>query len=326
MYMEAAPDGASYSVWAPAKVNLFFEILGKRPDGYHDVETLVAPISLYDRLEFSFEPTEEEDSISLECLDEEGNPGVDLPNDASNLIVKAYYAYLAACDKSQKKRRRSKVFAKIFKKIPTKAGLGGGSSDAMATLLVLNAYDGAGFSKGELACMAGEIGSDTPLFLEESATIGRGRGELIEPFPLGEMWMTLVKPKIGFSTPEVYRKYANSQFHSNCRSLSEALDSLRETNTAENLSRWIWNRLEEPVAALWDKFPEWKSSLGQSSGALGVQMSGSGSAFFVLTCDEESARKVAQEVSLQSNWLEIDAVYVVKTLTPDNNARPSDFI
>lgn len=325
MYMEVAPDGASYSVWAPAKVNLFFEIVGKRPDGYHDVETLVAPISLYDRLEFSFAPTEEEDVISLECLDEEGKPRIDLPNDSSNLIIKAYNSYLAACAREKRERRRSKVRVKIFKKIPTKAGLGGGSSDAMATLLVLNAYDGAIFSKEELARMAGEIGSDAPLFLEESATIGRGRGEIVEPFPLGEIWMTLVKPTIGFSTPEVYRKYAESPFHSVRHSLSEALDSLRETNTAENLSRWIWNRLEEPVAALWDKFPEWKSSLGETTGALCAQMSGSGSSFFALTRDEESARKVAQEVLLLSNSLEIDAVYVVKTLTSDNNFRPSHF-
>ncbi|MGN0930441.1 MAG: 4-(cytidine 5'-diphospho)-2-C-methyl-D-erythritol kinase [Thermoguttaceae bacterium] len=326
MYMEVAPDGASYRVWAPAKVNLFFEIMGKRLDGYHDVETLVAPISLYDRLEFSFAPTEGEDAISLECLDEEGKPRIDLPNDSSNLVVKAYYAYLAACDKEKRARRHSRVCAKILKKIPTKAGLGGGSSDAMATLLVLNAYDGANFSKEELARMAGEIGSDAPLFLEESATIGRGRGEIVEPFPLGEIWMTLVKPTIGFSTPEVYRKYAESPLHSVRHSLSEALDSLRETNTAENLSRWIWNRLEEPVAALWDEFPKWKSSLGQTSGALGAQMSGSGSSFFVLTRDEESAHKVAQEVLLLSNSLEIDFVYVVKTLTPDNNARLSNFI
>ena len=326
MYMEVAPDGASYSVWAPAKVNLFFEIVGKRHDGYHDVETLVAPISLYDRLEFSFDPTDGEDDISLECLDEGGNPRIDLPNDSSNLIIKAYYVYLDACKKEKRGRRSSRVRAKIFKKIPTKAGLGGGSSDAMATLLVLNAYDKANFSKEGLARMAGEIGSDAPLFLEESATIGRGRGEIVEPFPLSEIWMTLVKPTIGFSTPEVYRKYAESPSHSVRHSLSEALGSLREINTAENLSHWIWNRLEEPVAALWDKFSDWKSFLSQTSGALGAQMSGSGSSFFVLTRDEESARKVAQEVLLLSNSSEFDAVYVVKTLTPDNYARPSNFI
>ena len=320
MRIEVLENGALYRVWTPAKINLFFEILGKRPDGYHGVETLVAPISLYDRLDCYFSESDEPE-ITLECLDADGRPRSDVPTDGSNLVAKAYRVYCEEMKKNFSYNKFPKAHVKIFKKIPTKAGLGGGSSDAAGFLSVLKRLGGVRVPQTLLFEAAGRLGSDVALFLEESASIGRGRGELVEPFKLPKLWAAIVKPSFGLSTSDVYRRYSTT-VRSPKRSLDDVLSSIRQYDGdcfAEFMSRLIFNRLEEPASFLWDGVERWKSTLNAFPETLVAQMSGSGTAFFALCSNEENAKRVANSVRdlcRQNPVAEsrVEDVFVVQTL------------
>ncbi len=319
--MYSTPDGALYQVWAPAKINLFFEVLGKRPDGYHDIETLVAPISLYDRLEF-FVDFDSEPGVSLQIFDSLGRPEPSIPADDTNLVAKAYHVFCAEIRKASSQNKLFNIRAKIFKKIPSKAGLGGGSSDALAALSVFNTISGHFFSKSELSELAGRLGSDVPLFLEDGASIGRGRGELVEPFDLPELWTVVVKPKFGLSTPDVYRRHS-SVSHSERRSLEDVLSAIggyKGDDVASLVAGLISNRLEESASSLWDGVARWKSVLESTEGALAAQMTGSGTAFFALYPNESAAIGARSSICAlvnqdSSELLQIEDVFVAKTLT-----------
>ena len=315
MRIDVLEDGSLYRVWAPAKLNLFFEILGKRPDGYHEVETLVAPIDLYDRLDCLFFESDAP-GITLECFDAEGRPRSDVPTDDSNLVAKAYYACSEEISKRYSCNKYWGAHVKIFKKIPTKAGLGGGSSDAAAILLVFKHLAGSVMSSGLLRETAARLGSDVPLFLEEGASIGRGRGERVEPFNLPELWTTIIKPSVGLSTSEVYRRYSTTT-HSPRRSLDEVVESIRRysgDNFGEFMAGRIFNRLEECASLLWDGVERWKSTLKAFSETFAAQMSGSGTAFFALCSSEDSANRVASAVRAESPVDSIEDIFVARTL------------
>lgn len=315
MRIDVLEDGSLYRVWAPAKLNLFFEILGKRPDGYHEVETLVAPVNLYDRLDCRFFESDAP-KITLECFDEDGGPCLDVPTDDSNLVAKAYYA---CSDEISEKCSCNKYLAahvKIFKKIPTKAGLGGGSSDAAALLLVFKRLAGDVMSSSVLHETAARLGSDVPLFLVEGASIGRGRGERVEPFNLPELWSAIIKPSVGLSTSEVYRQYSTTP-HSPKRSVNEVVKSIREysgDNFGGFMGEQIFNRLEECASLLWDGVERWKSTLAAFPETFAVQMSGSGTAFFALCSNEDSANRVASAVRAESPIGSVEDVFVARTL------------
>src|SRR5881392_2455791 len=151
---------------APAKINLSFEIKGRRADGFHEIETLMAPISLADRL--TLERAGDDEAIRFFCDDPS------LPGGDDNLVVRAAKLF----------RKRTKVTSGIAlsleKKIPHGAGLGGGSSDAASTLLGLNEMFEIGLVEEELLELAAQLGSDVPFFIVRSAAICRGRGELVE--------------------------------------------------------------------------------------------------------------------------------------------------
>ncbi len=315
MRIDVLEDGSFYRVWAPAKINLFFEVLGKRPDGYHEIETLVAPISLYDRLDCRFFKSDEP-GITLECVDETGRRRLDVPCDDSNLVAKAYYVWREEMKKNFFYDKPLSAHVKIFKKIPTKAGLGGGSSDAAAFLLVLKRLGGVCICRDWLCEAAGRLGSDVALFLEEGASAGRGRGERVESFKLPELWATIVKPSFGLSTSEVYRQCSTIVGRPR-RSLDDVLRALRGYEGscfAEFFSRYVFNRLEEAASLLWDGVDSWKSTLGAIPETLVAQMSGSGTAFFALCSCEETAKRVATAVRASGLWNSVEDVFVVRTL------------
>lgn len=318
MKIETLVDGKSWRVWAPAKINLFFEILGKRSDGYHEIATVVAPISLYDRLEFE---RVDRVGLSLQCFDADGRPDSEIPCDERNLVSKAYRVFYEEARFLGRTESQVGYLCKIFKKIPSKAGLGGGSSDAAAALLVFNKANGNFFPKDKLQELASRIGSDVPLFLEEGASVGRGRGEVVEPIELPPLWLTILKPLAGLSTPAVYRQYAETS-HSSPRSLEEFCSHVARANAlirgsigtssvlersggevasisheaAFEIASRLSNRLEEPASALWQGFGIRRKLLA-STGALAVQMSGSGTAFFAVFCSEQEARDAAGVLS-----------------------------
>lgn len=174
---------------APAKINLSFRVLGRRADGFHEIETLMSPISLHDLL--TIEPDE---SIEFTCDDPS------LPVGDDNLVVKAARLF----------GRGARIH--LEKRIPHGAGLGGGSSDAASVLLALNKIYHTNFPREALAEMGEQIGSDVPFFIFESAAHCRGRGELVVPTPLtSPIRLLLLKPAFGVPTPWAYRRWSQSR-------------------------------------------------------------------------------------------------------------------
>src|SRR2546426_1528578 len=159
-------------VLAPAKINLSLQILRRRSDGFHEVETFIAPISLCDEIEIGKSDSSKE--IEFHCDD------FSVPMGNDNLIVRAAKSFFAAT------KLKSAVSIDLKKKIPHGAGLGGGSSDAAATLLALNEIFATKLSREELAKLGSTIGSDIPFFIFASPAICHGRGELVSRATLAE--------------------------------------------------------------------------------------------------------------------------------------------
>jgi 4-diphosphocytidyl-2C-methyl-D-erythritol kinase len=181
------------AVLSPAKINWTLRVLGRRADGYHEIESLVSPVSLYDELSFS---GSRRPGIRLTC----DTPGV--PLDKSNLIVRAARLLAEAAQVD------SGVECWLVKRIPIGGGLGGGSSNAASTLLALSRLWNLNWSTDRLAALGAQLGSDVPLFLHAGPIIMRGRGERVEPVRLGwRGWVVLVFPTVSVSTADVYKTW-----------------------------------------------------------------------------------------------------------------------
>src|SRR5436853_4483234 len=183
-------------VLAPAKINLSLRVLGKRPDGFHEIETLIAPISLYDKIDVAGQNR----WIDFVCDDPTLSSGED------NLVVRAAKLFF------EQTKIKSGASIKLQKKIPHGAGLGGGSSDAAATLLALNDLFETKLSREVLANLAARIGSDVPFFLFESAALCRGRGEIVGPTKLKKkLSILLLKPRFSVATAWAYSRWKDSK-------------------------------------------------------------------------------------------------------------------
>ena len=182
---------------APAKVNLSFEIRTRRPDGFHEIETLMTPISVYDQINISRVDTG--GGIQLACGD------ASLPTGDDNLVVRAARLFCAATN------RESALQIELQKVIPHGAGLCGCSSDAAAVLLGLNELFESGLPVERIAALAGELGSDVPFFVYRSAAVCRGRGELITPTALPrQLPLLLLKPAFAVPTPWAYSRWRDA--------------------------------------------------------------------------------------------------------------------
>ncbi|KAL4578594.1 hypothetical protein LXL04_014719 [Taraxacum kok-saghyz] len=184
------------SLFSPCKINVFLRITSKRPDGFHDLASLFHVISLGDKIKFSLSPSKSTDRLSTNV------PGI--PLDERNLIIKALNLY-------RKKTGSDKYFwVHVDKRVPTGAGLGGGSSNAATALWAANQFSGGLATEKELQEWSGEIGSDVPFFFSNGAAYCTGRGEIVEdipsPLPL-DLPMVLIKPPQACSTAEVYKRF-----------------------------------------------------------------------------------------------------------------------
>jgi 4-diphosphocytidyl-2-C-methyl-D-erythritol kinase len=239
-------------VLTPAKINLTLEIVGKRPDGYHDLATWMLPIGLADSLEIEVAPqTSFSSNIS------------ELRPDHSNLVIRAVEAFREAAG-TQTNFRIS-----LHKEIPIGAGLGGGSSNAAHTLGLLNRLDGNPLGPERLRELAAALGSDVAFFLSSKSTWCTGRGEKLEPcyFP-NDLWILLAKPGFGVSTARAYRAYA---------SLPPGKKKGTESQTPWGILR---NDLEASVFPKYVFLPIIKEWLGRQPESLFALMSGSGSTMF----------------------------------------------
>lgn len=242
-------------VIAPAKINLTLRVLGKREDGFHEIETLIVPIGLVDRL-----TVEATGDWSFSCDD----PTV--PGDERNLVVRAARLFFAETG------LHGKVAVRLRKAIPHGAGLGGGSSDAAATLRMLDIFYGTGLARENLMRMASELGSDVPVFVDGRPAWCRGRGEIVEPADFtAQLPLLLLKPAFGVPTPWAYRRWKDSPELSGVR---------------YNGQEFPWGRLENdlerPVFEKYLLLATMKEWLREQPEAAGALMSGSGSTMIAL--------------------------------------------
>jgi 4-diphosphocytidyl-2-C-methyl-D-erythritol kinase len=268
---------AALAVRAPAKVNLFLEVTARRPDGYHELRTLMVAVGLYDTLAFAPAPP---GTIRLACSDPALGTG------RENLVMRAAEAL----------RRHTGhpggATVRLTKRIPVAAGLGGGSSDAAATLVGLNRLWGLGLGRAELAALAAELGSDVAFFLGPPAAWCTGRGEEVTPWPLGgRLHVVLVCPPFGLSTAQVYRGVRVPEAPLDGAALKEAV----RAGDVAAIGRHLHNRLQEPALALRPELAAWLARLA-ALGPAGCLVSGSGSTVFALCQDAADARRVAAAV------------------------------
>ena len=261
-------------VLAPAKINLSLKLLGRRSDGFHEIETLIAPITLCDEIEIEKSHSKQ---IEFHCDD----PSV--PTGDDNLIVRAAKSFFAAT------KLKSAVLIKVKKKIPHGAGLGGGSSDAASILLALNELFETRLSREALAKMAETIGSDVPFFIFQSPALCKGRGELVTPVKLKEkLPILLLKPAFVVSTAWAYSRWQHSR---------EIWD-VRYTGL-ELAGQIFVNDLERPVFEKFVFLAQLKMWLLEQAEVGAALMSGSGSTVFAVMRENADADRLAERAKTE---------------------------
>lgn len=272
---------------AYAKVNLTLDVLGKRPDGYHDLKSVMQTISLRDDIEIDVGTGK---PWSLEC-DKEG-----IPCDERNLAWKAAKVY---CDAMRKDPEG--VTIRITKRIPSEAGLGGGSADAAAVLRALNNHYGNPLSIWALAELGAQVGSDVPFCVVGGTMMCEGRGEKLRKLPdMPDCVMVVVKPEFPVSTPELYRKIDDAVIgqRPDQTAMESALLAGDLLKVAQNLCNVFDPLVTEEHLEL-----NYIKSVFNTYGAVGYLMSGSGSAVYAIVSEFEVAAVICS--MLKENYPQI---------------------
>lgn len=268
-----------------AKINLTLDVFSKRADGYHSIATVLQTIAMHDRLELA--PLPERD-IRFTC-DAPEQP--DVPSDATNLVMRAaHLLWQQGAEKGHEPQQGVRLH--LEKRIPSQAGLGGGSSDAAMALWALNRYWGMGLEQDQLLKLALKLGSDVPFFLLGGTAVARGRGEQIAALPdIPPLWLVVVKPDVNISTSWAY----------------EALDALpnrrsnRATQRMENAigakdrERILAFQCNDFEAVVFERFPQlaWLCDEMRMAGALASHLCGSGSAVYGIFASQAAAMQGA---------------------------------
>lgn len=257
---------------APAKINFYLRILGKRPDGYHELDSLMIKLEFGDRLVLKRRPTP---GIEVRC------PGSGLPTGPDNLVYKAAAAFYAHCGLAPA------LDIRLDKRIPVAAGLGGGSSDAAAVLRGLDQLYATGLGEAALLALARPLGADVPFFVHSApAARARGVGEQLTPVPVprGVNWIVLVNPGFGVSTQWVYDNFR----------LTKQNDPYIFTGSPAAPG----NDLQAVTMAGYPELAAIRDSL-LAAGAQTALMSGSGPTMFGVFADEQPARECAARMVRQ---------------------------
>ncbi len=261
-------------VRAHAKINLDLRIVGRRPDGFHELRTIFQSIALHDTLVVRAV----RGVFGIAC----DMPGV--PIDRTNLVWRAADALWRAAGKRGRVRGAS---IELKKRVPPQAGLGGGSSDAAATLVALNALWRLRLSHDDLHAVAATLGSDVPFFLVGGTALGLGRGERLYALPdITPSALVLVQPPFGVSTADAYRWYRSG------RSTRSRQREQRTALAGNRSAHGVMNDLEPAVVARHPEIGRIRRQLSDAGAFLSL-MSGSGSAVFGLFGDREVARAAA---------------------------------
>jgi 4-diphosphocytidyl-2-C-methyl-D-erythritol kinase len=286
--MVIRPLAEGVEVLAPAKLNLFLEVLGKRPDGFHELETLMVAIDLHDRLTLA---ADDSGQIVLTCDDPS------LPTGADNLVVKAAETLRAEAGSDAPQTLGARI--SLEKAIPAQAGLGGGSSDAAAALVALDHLWNLHTPAARLRELAGQIGSDVPFFLDAPVAVCRGRGERVEPLELNPDTIAgfhaiLVCPPVGVRTADAF---AGLTPPDRPEPIEPVIDALRSGDTAR-LGRRLFNRLQPVAERIQPALGRVRAALNDLGSSVldGHLMSGSGSAYFGLARNREAAELAASRL------------------------------
>jgi len=265
---------------SPAKINLFLHITGKRPNGYHDIHSLMCGIALYDTLTLDFRVPR----IAVACA----HPAV--PEDETNIAHRAAGCFFDAL------RHPGGVGIRIDKNIPVAAGLGGGSSNAASVLCGLNTHFGHPFSSRDLASLALTLGADVPFFIHQKPALATGVGENLElfmgiqPYPV-----VLIHPEIQVSTADVYKNLNLGL--TNCEQKHKSFHLNKGFNPVHHLC----NDLETVTISWYPEISDIKKAL-LDQGALGSLMSGSGPTVFGIFSDSDQAKKAYKTLSTNQRW------------------------
>ncbi len=276
-------NNSNIVIKSPAKINLGLGIIGKRDDGFHDIETIFQKVSIFDRL--IFKPRHS--GIFFETNQK------NLPSDETNLVVRAA--------KLLQKETGTKKGAEMFleKNIPISAGLGGGSSNAASTLMGLNRLWELNLKVNYLIKLAIRLGSDVPFFLSEPTALGTGRGEILTPIENNmKIFLLVIFPNISISASSAY-KGLSLGLTSKPKDISILRSLLAKGNIAD-LGANLYNDLENVVCKRYPILVEIKKKL-IDSGAVGALVSGSGSSVFGLFSHSEAAGKAAAKLE-KNDW------------------------
>ncbi len=284
--MTLSPGIHTLNISSPAKINLFLGVTGKRPDGYHELISLMCPISLTDNIRITFGG----DGIRVICI----HP--DVPEDDTNLAHRA--ASIFCSDLSKKfNQKKFGVSIEIEKNIPVGAGLGGGSSNAATIINGLNRWCGTSFSLDERIQMGLKVGSDVPFFIFGKPALVSGIGEKIEPYgyiPSAEL--LLVTPRINVSSRKVYKN-----LNLGLTKCGKNLKSFFLKKPAFDFMKHLCNDLETSAIEMFPEIGRVKKELWDE-GALGALMSGSGSSVFGYFSDPSAIEKVKHHLSKKYDW------------------------
>ena len=277
------------TVFAPAKINLFLDITGKRSDGYHIINTVMQSVTLYDDVTVG---TENDNQINIWCSDPE------IPCDQTNTAYKAVAEFFKYSNIPQ-----TGISVKIKKRIPSQAGMAGGSTDAAAVLIALNEMFDTHFDKNRLAELAEKIGSDVPFCIYGGTMAAGGIGTILSPLPdIPKCYILIVKPEIKISTHTAYEQ-SDRLGYSRYKSSDKVIDGICNGNL-RLMGQGMYNKFEE-VSNL-TEISKIKKIM-KNHGAVGSCLTGSGSAVFGIF----ESRSTAESCSLLLSG-DYDDIYITE--------------
>ena len=278
-----------FEVKCPAKINLTLEVLGKRPDGFHDIQSVMQTINLYDILTIT---TEESISTNINL----SGTSTEIPYDEKNLVHKATKMFLDYAENEITSPQNISIH--IEKNIPISAGLAGGSTDAAGTIYGLNKIFNNILSQNQLHEICAKLGSDLNFCLEGGCMLTTGRGEILKPLPFRNFNLSLIKPKnLGISAKEAYTKFSALENKPNLNMTAKMISAL---NSNSDLKNYLHNDLE---IALLEDYSELKLIKTACPNSI---MSGSGSTFFAL---EDNFKNFPPEYQVFNNLKSIPSSF-----------------
>jgi 4-diphosphocytidyl-2-C-methyl-D-erythritol kinase len=299
---DLSPLSSSRTVRAFAKINLTLDVYSKRADGYHSMASVMQAISLHDTLNLT---RREEPGIEFTC---DAPAAAEIPADATNLVYRAAQSALAAAEAAGHTVEGG-VAVHLVKRIPAQAGLGGGSSDAAATLRGLDALLGLDLPPAALHACAAALGSDVPFFLTGGTAVARGRGENLTALPDAPPYaLVVVKPEECVSTGWAYSQLDAIPERASHRATGRLEQALRAEDR-DRLLAFQSNDFEQPVFAHFPRLA-WLHDELMMAGALTAHLCGSGAALYGIAPDAPTARRIAER--LQGRY---PFVSVARTLT-----------